>query len=241
MKIAKRNKGRCLDVRQGDGMRKNKVLTDLTLRVTPQLRKNAQDQEAKAFTGHLGTHFDVMDKEFPLEYVNRRGILFDVSGKEEITADAVDLSAVSEGVFVMFRTGFMEKAGYGTREYSHEHPYLSWELIDTLIGLKVAMIGIDCAGIRRGKEHTQADQKCADHGTFVIENLCHLEQLSGYTCGFTVHTFPMNFSGLSGLPCRVVAEINRGLFAGKTAVITGGELCGEGTGQFHITRMDRYG
>ena len=116
----------------------------------------------------------------------------------------------------------MEKHGYGTKEYFHEHPYLSWDLIDALIGLKVSMIGIDCAGIRRGPEHTQADQKCADHGTFVIENLCHLEQLSGCRNGFTVRTFPMNFSGLSGLPCRVVAEVNRGIFAGKTAVVTGG-------------------
>ena len=220
------------------------MLIDLTLCVTPQLRKNAQGQEEKAFTGHLGTHFDVMDKEFPLEYVRRKGVLFDVSGNvklpgeavepgeaemsgdteipadTEITLSAADLSAVPEGAFVMFRTGCMERFGYGTEPYSHRHPVLSWELIDALIAKKVAMIGIDCAGIQRGAEHTRADQRCADHGTFVIENLCHLEQITACMEGsrigqggmmihdFTVNTFPMNFSGMSGLPCRVVAEID---------------------------------
>ncbi len=29
--------------------------------------------------GHIGTHFDAMDKEFPLEYTQRNGIVFDVS------------------------------------------------------------------------------------------------------------------------------------------------------------------
>ena len=208
--------------------KEDRMLIDLTLAVAPQLRKNAQGQEMKAFTGHLGTHFDVMNKEFPLEYVHRKGVLFDVAGAEEIGSDLIDLSAVAEGDFILFRTGFMERFGYGTDEYSHRHPYLSWDLIDALIGKKAAMIGIDCAGIRRGKEHTPADQMCADHGTFVIENLCHLDRLSGYGTCFTVHTFPVNFPGMSGLPCRVVAEVGKGMFAGKTAVITGG---GHGIGQ----------
>ena len=40
---------------------------------------DAQGNKKKALVGHLGTHFDVMNKEFPLEYTKRRAIVFDVS------------------------------------------------------------------------------------------------------------------------------------------------------------------
>ena len=199
------------------------MLIDLTLKVTPKLKKDAQDQEQKAFSGHLGTHFDVMDKEFPLEYTRRQGIVFDVSeAGEEIVLSEADLERIREGMFVLFFTGFIEKTGYGTEAYMHAHPYLSWDLIDLLLEKKVSMIGVDFAGIRRGKEHQSADQKCADCGTFIIENLCGLKQLLLLAQGFTVRTYPMNFAGMSGLPCRVTAETNELPFAGKTAVVTGG-------------------
>lgn len=57
---------------------------DLTLRITPKMVKDAENNEKKALVGHLGTHFDVMDKEFPLEYIRRPGICFDVRGVDEI-------------------------------------------------------------------------------------------------------------------------------------------------------------
>ena len=47
---------------------------DITLKITPKMMKDAQGNEKKAFVGHLGTHFDVMNKEFPLEYTERKGI-----------------------------------------------------------------------------------------------------------------------------------------------------------------------
>ena len=56
------------------------MLIDVTLKITPAMAAAAQGNEKKALAGHLGTHFDIMDKEFPLEYTERRGIVFDVSG-----------------------------------------------------------------------------------------------------------------------------------------------------------------
>ena len=53
---------------------------DLTLQITPELLANAAGPENKALFGHVGTHFDVMDKEFPLAYTRRKGIVFDVTG-----------------------------------------------------------------------------------------------------------------------------------------------------------------
>ena len=49
---------------------------DLTLCITPEMLRG----NSTAPAGHMGTHFDVMDKVFPLDYTCRRGVVFDVSG-----------------------------------------------------------------------------------------------------------------------------------------------------------------
>ncbi len=73
----------------------------------------------------------------------------------------------------------------------------------------ISMIGVDFAGVRRGKEHTPKDQYCADNDVFIVENLCNLEQvlLDKPHNRFIVNTYPIHFDGITGLPCRVVAEL----------------------------------
>ena len=110
-------------------------------------------------------------------------------------------------MFTAFYTGFIEEQGYGGKIYFTEHPQLSHALIDALLEKKISMIGVDFAGIRRGKEHTPKDQYCADRGVFVVENLCGLSRLLVGTREFTACTYPMNYAGMTGLPCRVVAKI----------------------------------
>ena len=182
---------------------------DLTYKLTPKAVTDANGNEKKTLTGHMGTHFDVMDKEFPLDYTELEGIAFDVSTVKDrdISVSDIDLDKVEPGMFVTFYTGFIEKAGYGTARYHHEHPQLSAELIDELLGRKICLIGIDFAGVRRGKEHTPKDQYCADRGVFIIENMCNLKEIVSNGGRFHAHTYPLNYSGMSGLPCRVVAEI----------------------------------
>lgn len=238
------------------------MLIDITLKITPKMALDAQGNEKKALVGHLGTHFDVMDKEFPLEYTRRQGIVFDVSkaakeGREigledvglaagtdasasvepsagaaasaslesSVGADAsasVELSAsvgtaagrdaepaIREGMFVAFFTGFIEREGYGSKAYFREHPQLSKALIEELVRRKVSLIGVDFAGVRRGREHTPTDQYCADRGVFIIENLCALGEVAAASKDgrFTAHTYPMRYAEMTGLPCRVVAEV----------------------------------
>lgn len=185
------------------------MLIDITLKITPKMVSDAQGNEKKSPTGHLGTHFDVMNKEFPLEYTERRGIIFDVSHVKgrDIDISDVDLDRIEEGMFTAFYTGFIEEQGYGGKIYFTEHPQLSHALIDALLEKKISMIGVDFAGIRRGKEHTPKDQYCADRGVFVVENLCGLSRLLVSTREFTACTYPMNYVGMTGLPCRVVAKI----------------------------------
>lgn len=184
------------------------MLIDITLKITPKLAKDAQGNERKALVGHLGTHFDVMNKEFPLEYIRRQGMAFDVShiGDRDICSEDIDMDKIEKNMFIMFYTGYIEKVGYGSKEYFTEHPQLSNELIEKLVDKKVSMIGVDFAGVRRGKEHSPKDQYCADHNVFVIENLCNLKELANNGT-IIVNTFPMNYAGVTGLPCRVIAEI----------------------------------
>lgn len=183
---------------------------DITLPITVEMLNEAKENTNKALEGHLGTHFDVMDKVFPLDYTRRDAVAFDVSGvsQRDINVTDIDISLVKKDMFVLFYTGFINREPYGTRRYYKEHPQLSQELIDRLIQIGVSIIGLDFAGVRRGAEHIPADQRCADNNVFVIENLCNLEQLIGES-KVVINTYPLSCVGISGLPCRVIAELKK--------------------------------
>ena len=184
------------------------MLHDITLKVTPEMYRDALANPDRNL-GHMGTHFDVMNQEFPLEYTRRKGIVFDVSSVRErdVQSTDVDLSLLEQGMFVAFHTGWSEAVAYGSSEYFAKHPQLSDELIDRLLDRQTAIIAVDCGGIRRGREHTPKDQYCADRGCFVIENLCNLGTLVKHGGRFVAHTYPVRFEGMTGLPCRVIAEM----------------------------------
>lgn len=187
------------------------MFIDLTVLITPKMVVDVQGNERKALVGHLGTHFDVMDKEFPLDFVERKAIVFDVSNvaERDIGVSDIDISKVKSDMFVAFYTGFLRQEGYGTQSYFRDHPQLSDDLIDKLLDLGISIIGIDCAGIRRGKEHTPKDQYCADRNVFVIENLCNLDMMLSHknNIEFIANTYPVNYAEMTGLPCRVVAKL----------------------------------
>jgi hypothetical protein len=63
--------------------------------------------------------------------------------------------------------------------------------------------GSEAAGIRRGAEHTPTDRHCADHGVFIVENLANPDLLLERARGGA-------FEGMSGLPCRAIAELREG-------------------------------
>lgn len=195
---------------------------DITTSVSAELLAKAQQNLKLAFNGHVGTHFDVMNKVFPLDYMELDAIVFDVSkctataevgteGKTvtEIGLGDVDLDAVHEGMFVAFHTGFIEAEGYATPKYFRQHPQLSFELINALLDKHIRIIGIDFAGVRNGKEHTSTDQLCADKGVFIVENLCNLASiLEGKKQAVCkIGTYPIKFEGQTGLPCRVIAKV----------------------------------
>lgn len=188
------------------------MLIDLSVKVTKLGNKNALNNEKMVSFGHLGTHFDVMNKEFPLEYVKRGAIVFNVKNiyERDVEISDINIDLIEKDSFVAFYTGFIEKYEYGSKEYFTLHPQLSNELIDELLKKGVSIIGIDFAGVRRGIEHIPKDQYCADRGVFIIENLCNLGKIleNKLSKEFIVNTYPINFSEMTGLPCRVVAEVD---------------------------------
>lgn len=187
------------------------MFIDLTLAIDLQSKELAENNEKIVSSGHLGTHFDIMDKSFPLELIERDAIVFDISQirERDVEANDLDLALVKKGMFVAFYSGFINEEAYGTKSYFQNHPELSPALIDALLEKKVSIIGIDFSGVRRGKEHTPMDQHCADHNVFILENLCNLEQILAQKSApyFIANTYPLNYLGLTGVPCRVVAKI----------------------------------
>lgn len=120
------------------------MLVDIALKVTPKMTKDAQGNLKKAMTGHLGTHFDVMNQEFPLEFVRRQAVVFDVSavsGRDVAISD-IDIDLVERDMFVAFHTGYIDKVEYGSEEYFASHPALSVELIDALLDKGISIIGV---------------------------------------------------------------------------------------------------
>ena len=182
---------------------------DLTLPITDAMASQAVLHESSvALAGHVGTHFDVMQFHFPLEYSELPGVVLPCFNKTYIDLDDVDPSVITEPCFVAIATGFSRRIPYGEETYFKEHPELSTALVDALIEAGAKLIGIDFAGLRRGSEHRMMDQHCAEQGTFIIENLVSLDTLYRVAPEgrFHAHTYPMAYLNKSGLPCRVIAE-----------------------------------
>lgn len=183
---------------------------DLTLQVkkTNRVYKQAEVQVKKDIVmGHVGTHFDVYgDVQIPLEYMQTRGILFDVSHikDREITLDDIDLDYVKPGDFVMIRTGSIERHPYGSGMYFSQSTQFSWEIIQALAMERVCFIGIDAPDLRKGHEHVEADKLCLRYGTFVLENLTNLGQIKPYEA-CKVMTMWLEDPEATGIKCRVVA------------------------------------
>jgi kynurenine formamidase len=154
-----------------------------------------------------------MNTTFDFESIKLPGKIIDVSGVRERDIDILDVGAteIRAHDFVIFHTGFLQAVGYGTPAYRYrmDHPQLARDLLRLLIEKQVSLIGLDAPGVRRGDEHAPTDQWCADHGVFIVENLANtvlLLQAAGQR-PFTVYTFPLSIAELTGLPCRVIAEI----------------------------------
>lgn len=95
------------------------MLIDLSVIVTKFKKEKAFEHEKFISFGHLGTHLDTMNKKFPLHFVKRKGIVFNVKGMIDIEIDVnhIDLSLVKPDMFVAFCSGFPENNSYGSKGF----------------------------------------------------------------------------------------------------------------------------
>jgi kynurenine formamidase len=183
------------------------MLIDLTVAVH---KEAVASMTVPTKLGHLGTHFDLMNGEFPLECVKRVGRLVDISSIRDREVGLDDLhTSVEQGEFVIFRTDHAVEIGYGGPNYNFRSAELSDDVVNYLLERGVSLIGVDAASIQKPAKHRQVDERCAAHNVFVVENLCNLDALARALSSqtFTVFCAPLNFRGLTGVPCRVVAEV----------------------------------
>jgi kynurenine formamidase len=183
------------------------MLIDLTVVIDKQV---VASLTVPSKLGHLGTHFDVMGGEFPLKCVKRVGRLVDISAIKDREVGVADIaSSIEQDEFVIFRTNYAADIGYGGPDYNHKSAELSDDVVSYLLECRVSLIGVDAASIQRPAKHREVDERCAAQNVFVVENLCNLETLANAAAGrsFTVYCAPLNFRGLTGIPCRVVAEV----------------------------------
>lgn len=129
---------------------------------------------------HIGTHIDcynLSNIELPSEIDVK---VIDVRNLDIIDINILDNLSIKSGSFVIFRTGYLESYGYGSKAYfnSKASPYLTDELIDKLLDCNVKLIGIDLSGIQHGKSHVAVDKYVENKGAYVIENICNLDKVS---------------------------------------------------------------
>jgi kynurenine formamidase len=185
------------------------MLIDLSLPI--DAKKLPSEAAYKTFidAGHAGTHFDVVNKTFPLESFKTRGKVIDVSHIRNREVEVEDLGSISIEAddFVIFHTGYIDQFGYSTKPYMTRSAELSDRTVDYLLERKVRLIGVDAVGVQKFSKHAAVDQRCADRGVFIVENLNNVGKLLEHSPNpFVVYTAPVPRTDLTGLPCRVLAE-----------------------------------
>ena len=189
-------------------------MIDITLKIDKEheVWKWLKSQENKLVNvGHVGTHIDVYKKSnVPIDYFKTTGVLIDCTNydlDQEIGMEVLKDIEIEENYFVIFKTNIQISYPYGSNVYVNQHHVLSWELITYLLEKKVCFIGIDCAGIRKGKEHFQADVMSEENTTYVIENL-DLSKLN-IEMGekFNVYTMWIENPFATGLATRVLVDV----------------------------------
>lgn len=84
------------------------MFIDLSILVSSSSSKTAAENEKMTSFGHHGTHFDVMNKEFPQKFIRLAGLVFNIRGipGRDINIQDIDPKLVEQGMFVVLNTNF---------------------------------------------------------------------------------------------------------------------------------------
>ncbi len=193
------------------------MLIDLTLPIDEQDKNNPffnqKDGINVARLGHLGTHLDIMNvSNLDINrFIGTAKVVHveNIFNREIEPSDFGNEVNVQKDDFIIFKTDWLptyyKTDFYVTGHPEAGHPELSNKTLEYLIQKEVNFIGIDAPGVKRKEGHREADMYCAAHNIFVIENIINLNQVKQDT--FKFYCFPLPLKNSSGLPVRLIAEI----------------------------------
>jgi len=169
---------------------------------------------------HAGTHVDAPRHILPdgaaideigLDRLTGPGVVVPVARQagEEITVDDVLAGGgeVLDGDIVLLSTGWARQF---TEVSYFDHPILSVELAEWLVGRQVKMVGIDCCTVdlpvaRRTESFDYPVHRALlGSGTLIIENLADVSAAHGQRV--TIYAFPLALVGGDAAHARVVLE-----------------------------------
>ncbi|MDQ0482538.1 cyclase family protein [Guptibacillus hwajinpoensis] len=164
---------------------------------------------------HTGTHVDApfhfqkegerIDQSSLTKFM-APGLVIDVTGKapaQQITMDDVadQIESVVPGTIVLFHTGWAKHIG--TETY-FEHPYLSVDIINSLLDKGVTTFFIDALNVDPpdGSDFPVHEAITSVNG-IIGENFCNFDQID--FANPLIISLPLKLEGLDGSPVRAVA------------------------------------
>lgn len=158
---------------------------------------------------HNGTHIDAPGHmvpggkniaDVPVDTFIGTGILLDVRGKKQISADVISGVPLLAHSIVLIYTGYSEM--FHSKEYFETYPPITEDFAQELIKAGVKMVGMDTPSPDYAP--FAVHKMLFRHNILIIENLTRLDQLLGKT--FEVIALPINIEA-DGALARVIARI----------------------------------
>jgi kynurenine formamidase len=133
------------------------------------------------------------------------GVVIRAKATGEVSPDLLDSWQVT-GKAVLIRTGWDTR--WGTEEYfSIDHPYLGRAMVERLLELRPALVGIDSVNIDSMADLTRpAHSLLLAEGIPLVEHLCRLDALPD--SGFRFFAPPLGVQGLGTCSVRAFAVLN---------------------------------
>jgi len=137
---------------------------------------------------HVGTHCDAPAHcikgaktidEIPIDEFAGYAVIIDVNveNEKEIKPDILKDYDIKPSDIVLLRTGYSKY--WGTAKYVNDSPYLSEEMAQALVNLKIKAIGIDFISPDKVEGDTAAVHKIfMKNNVHIIENLNNLEKIN---------------------------------------------------------------
>lgn len=181
------------------------------------IEKDGFAEKCLTFYSHTGTHIDAPGHilqgrhtldQFSVDKYIGKGTVINLVAHGSNIIEKQSLETYSEDIahsdFVLFYTGWDRK--WGKSEYFSNFPVLSKEAVEWLCSYQIKGLGFDCISVDPvGDANMENHKIILNKEMVIIENLCNLDQLIGFS--FTFSCLPLKIGNSDGSPIRAVGMI----------------------------------